>query len=85
MRLRDEFTRQPEPFLTGQRSLFSEARLRGEASSWVKNLAETESLGKSCSGATERYIHLRYEDLLAEPWHELQPPVGIPASKNPWP
>jgi hypothetical protein len=36
--LREEFTRQPVPFLTGQRSLFSEARLRSEASSWVKNL-----------------------------------------------
>jgi LPS sulfotransferase NodH len=69
-RLREEFTRQPEPFLTGQRSLFSEARLRPEARSWVNNLAETEALGTSLFGA--RYIHLRYEDLLAEPWPELR-------------
>jgi LPS sulfotransferase NodH len=75
VRLRDEFTRQPEPYLTGQRSLFSEGRLRSEASSWVRNLAETEALGKSLFGghgdAEHRYIHLRYEDLLAEPWREL--------------
>jgi LPS sulfotransferase NodH len=72
-RLREEFTRQPEPFLTGQRSLFSEARLRLEALSWVKNLAETEALGKELFGDAERrYIHLRYEDLLAEPWRELR-------------
>lgn len=69
-RLRVEFTRRPEPFLTGQRSLFSEARLQAEAMSWVKNLAETETLGKSSFG--ERYIHLRYEDLLAQPWRELR-------------
>jgi LPS sulfotransferase NodH len=69
-RLRDEFTRQPEPLLTGQRSLFSESRLRAEASSWVKNLAETEALGHSLFGS--HYIHLRYEDLLANPWNELR-------------
>jgi len=68
-RLREEFTRQPEPFLTGQHSLFSENRLRLEALSWAKNLAETEALGKSLFGL--RYIHLRYEDLLAKPWDEL--------------
>jgi LPS sulfotransferase NodH len=75
-RLRDEFTRQPEPFLTGQRSLFSEDRLRLEASSWVKNLAETEALGQKLFGdrgdGEHRYIHLRYEDLLAETWRELR-------------
>ncbi len=69
IRLREEFTRQPDLFLTGKRSLFSEARLRAETSSWVKNLAETETLGKSLFG--EGYIHLRYEDLLAKPWSEL--------------
>jgi LPS sulfotransferase NodH len=69
-RLREAFTRQPEPFLTGQRSLFSETRLRAEALSWVKNLAETEALGSSIFG--DRYIHLRYEDLLAQPWAELR-------------
>lgn len=69
-RLREEFTRQPKPFLTGQRSLFSEARLRAEASSWVQNLAETEALGKSLFGDT--YIQLRYEDLLEQPWNELR-------------
>jgi hypothetical protein len=74
--LRDEFTRQPEPFLTGQRSLFSEDRLRLEALSWVKNLAETEALGQKLFGdrgdAGPRYMHLRYEDLLAETWGELR-------------
>lgn len=69
-RLREEFTRHPEPFLNGKRSLFSETRLRAEALSWVKNLVETEALGKSLFG--ERYSHLRYEDLLAEPWLELR-------------
>lgn len=74
-RLRDDFTRQPEPYLNGQRSLFSAERLRREAVSWVQNLAETEALGQKLfggQGGTEsRYIHLRYEDLLAEPWREL--------------
>jgi hypothetical protein len=69
VRLREEFTRSPEPFLAGQRSLFSETRLRAEALSWVKNLAETESLGTSLFA--DRYIHLRYENLLAKPWEEL--------------
>jgi len=70
VRLHDEFTRQPEPFLTGQSSLFSEARLRLEAQSWVQNLAETDALGQSLFGS--HYIHLRYEDLLAQPWRELR-------------
>jgi len=70
IRLRAEFTRQPEPFLTGQRSLFSEARLRAEAAGWVKNLAETEALGNSLFGS--HYIHLRYEDMLAQPWPEMR-------------
>jgi hypothetical protein len=68
-RLREEFTRHPEPFLSGQRSLFLEKNLRYEAQRWVENVTQTDQAGRELLG--ERYYHLRYEDLLAEPWEQM--------------
>jgi hypothetical protein len=67
--IRGEFERDPQPFLTGQRSVFTEAGLRRAAEGWVRNVAQTDELGKALYG--ERYLALRYEDLLARPWEEM--------------
>jgi hypothetical protein len=69
LRIREEFTRNPEPFLSGQRSLFLEKNLRYEAQRWVENVTQTDQAGRQLLG--ERYCHLRYEDLLAYPWEQM--------------
>jgi hypothetical protein len=67
--IRAEFVRDPHPFLSGQRSVFTESGLRRAAEGWVRNVTETDELGKTLYG--NRYLALRYEDLLAHPWEEM--------------
>jgi hypothetical protein len=68
-RLREGFARNPEPFLNGQRSIFTENSLRQEAIRWKHNVVETDRIAMELLG--ERYIHLRYEDLLRHPHEEM--------------
>ena len=70
LRLRDDFTRQPEPYLAGERSIFTPKSLRAEAASWAKNVTQTDRLARELYG--DRYLHLRYEDLLEHPQAELE-------------
>jgi len=60
----------PAPFTDGRRSIFSEAFMRRAAAGWVANLTETEAEGRRLYG--ERYFSLRYKDLLAAPFAEMQ-------------
>jgi hypothetical protein len=69
LKIRSDFTKQPGTFLNGKRSIFSGQGLRRAAQGWQRNVCETDHLGKSLFG--ERYITLRYEDLLEQPWGEL--------------
>lgn len=66
LQLRDEFVRQPEPFLHGDRSIFTEKGIRRAAEGWVRNLVETDRAGRELY--SEHYLVIRYEDLLAQPW-----------------
>lgn len=68
-KIRVDFSNDPQPFLTGQRSLFSEKEMLEIAGSWAKNVTETEAEGKRLYG--ECYYQLRYEDLVAKPWEEM--------------
>jgi hypothetical protein len=63
--IREDFSRDPEPFLKGQRSIFTEKNLRQSAEGWVKNVVETDQMGRELFG--ERYTPVRYEDLLGQP------------------
>ncbi len=69
LRLRDEFAKDSEPFLSGQRSVFTPQALKSMAKSWADNVVETDRLGRSLFG--DQYFSLRYEDLLARPFEML--------------
>lgn len=64
-RIREAFSRDPQPFLSGQRTIFTEKGLQRGAEGWVRNVTETDSAARQIFG--ERYHSLRYEDLLANP------------------
>jgi hypothetical protein len=75
-----ELRRDPAQFTNGTRSIFTEAVLRRVATGWVTNLQETEEEGRRLFG--ENYHSLRYEDLLAHPFDEMQKLwqfLGVPA------
>ena len=46
-RIRSEFIKEPEPFLRGERSIFSPQALHRSAEGWVRNLSETDHSGTS--------------------------------------
>ncbi len=65
-----ELRRDQTPFTNGTRSIFTEAVIHRVAQGWVTNLQETEEEGHRLFG--ENYASLRYEDLLAHPFDEMQ-------------
>lgn len=68
-RIRKAFASDPEPYLHGERSVFTEKALQRAAAGWVRNIEETQQLGKELF--SDHYFALRYEDLLAQPWAEM--------------
>ena len=58
------------PFTDGSRSILTEAFIRRAAAGWVANLTETEAEGRRLYG--NRYFSLRYEDVLSNPYVEIQ-------------
>lgn len=69
LRIRQEFIHDPAPFLSSQRSLFSEKGLRQAAEGWAHNVIETDRAARELLGT--RYHVLRYEDLLARTWEQM--------------
>ena len=68
-RIREEFMHEPEPFLNGTKSIFTEKSLRQAAEGWVQNIIETDNTARQLLG--EQYLPLHYETILASPWEEL--------------
>lgn len=68
-KIRADFIRDPQPYLTGQKSIFTEKEMLHVAGSWAQNVTETEEEGLRLFG--DRYYQLRYEDLVANPWAEM--------------
>jgi sulfotransferase family protein len=66
----EELRKDQTQFTNGTRSIFTEAVIRRVAKGWVTNLQETEEEGRRLFGET--YCGLRYEDLLAYPFEEMQ-------------
>ena len=69
-RIIEELRKDQTQFTNGTRSIFTEAVIRRVAKGWVTNLQETEEEGRRLFG--ENYCSLRYEDLLAHPFAEMQ-------------
>ena len=63
------FAQDSEPYLSGQRSLFTQDGITRAAKGWADNVFETDSIGRQLYG--ERYLSLRFEDLLSRPWEEM--------------
>lgn len=70
-RIYQAFLSAPQPFVNGEISLFSEESLAQAAQGWVRNVTETDRLGKELYGE-EGYTSLRYEDLLAHPFEVMR-------------
>jgi LPS sulfotransferase NodH len=68
-RIRLQFARDPQPFLSGEQSIFTEAGITRAAQGWVRNVTQTDQQGRS--RFSERYLSLRYEDLLQQPWEQM--------------
>lgn len=69
-RIRDDFARDAQPYFERRKSVFTERGLIQDVSNWARNVLETDELGRKLYG--ERYLSLRYEDLMANPMGELQ-------------
>ena len=68
--IRNDFAADPEPFFHGDRSIFTHQGLRVAAENWVRNVEETDALGKDLYN--DRYMSLCYEDLLENPYLTMQ-------------
>jgi hypothetical protein len=69
-RIIQELREDQAQFTNGTRSIFTESVIRRVAHGWVKNVQEIETEGRGLFG--ENYFSLRYEDLLAHPFEEMQ-------------
>lgn len=67
--IRNDFSKDPSPFLRGQRSLFSAKGLRRAAKGWVDNVTQTHELAIQLYG--DHYYSLRFEDLLKNPLEKM--------------
>jgi len=69
--IRKAFEKNPEPFMNGERSIYTEAGIRRAAESWVRNVSETDQMGQELYG-DQQYIAVRYEDLLKASWEQIE-------------
>jgi LPS sulfotransferase NodH len=68
-RIIEELRKDQSQFTNGTRSIFTESVIRRMAKGWVANLKEIEEEGKRLFG--KKYLALRYEDLLENPFEEV--------------
>jgi hypothetical protein len=69
LRIRNAFAKNPEPFFAGERSVFTEERIRKSTRLWVENVTESDQAGRDLYG--DRYLALRFEDLLGNPFETV--------------
>jgi hypothetical protein len=69
LRIRDDFTNAPAAFGIKMRSLFTEKGIRHAAEGWVRNVTETDQLGRQLF--PDRYLLIKYEELLKAPWEQM--------------
>ena len=67
--IRQDFSKNPAPFLNGERSLFVPKGLQRAAQGWVENVTQTHQLAQKLY--RDHYYSLRFEDLLETPWEKM--------------
>ncbi len=70
LEIRRRFAEAPQDFFAHRRSLFTERGMRRAARARAPNITATHTWGRKLLG--ERYLVLRYEDLLAAPWETMR-------------
>jgi glycosyltransferase involved in cell wall biosynthesis len=68
--IREDFIYHPEQFLDGRRSLFTRQGLINGARSWVRNMQETDNIGRERFG--DNYYSFKYEDLISDTVEEME-------------
>ncbi len=68
-RIIEDLRKDQAAFTNGTRSIFTEAFIRRVAKGWATNLQEIETEARRLFG--DRYIGVRYEDLLSQPFEEM--------------
>ncbi len=66
---RDSYIEDPESFITGGHSIFTEQRLRNRARRWRCTVRQAQQMGKRLFG--DNYFEVRYEDHLHRPHETL--------------
>lgn len=70
LQIRAAFAKNSDVFINGSRSIFTEQGIRTAAESWIHNLNETKVEGIRLYN--DEFLTLRYEDLLSQPFKEMQ-------------
>lgn len=85
--IRSDFINDPQPFMTGQRSVFTETGLRHAAGGWVNNVNETDKKARELF--PDQYLTIKYEDVLRKPgevlleaWRLLGVEINLPELHN---
>lgn len=65
----ESFVQDPEPFLSGRRSLFTQKGIVQAAQGWVNNVKETNDLGLQLFG--DKYYSMKFEELIFSPVDEM--------------
>ncbi len=69
LKIRDNFSKNPTSYYSGEKSIFTEKSIRKMAQGWVKNVVKTDQRGREVYG--EQYHSLRFEDLLVKPYDTI--------------
>lgn len=81
-RIIEDLKRDQTPFTDGRRSIFTDAFIREIGQRWADDLTEIDSEAKRLY--PDSYFSLRYEDLLARPFAEMQKLwafLGVPTNE----
>ena len=70
LEIRRQFAENPQDFFAHRKSLFTAREVRHAARAWAHNITATHAVAQSLLG--ERYLSLRYEDLLSQPWENMR-------------
>jgi len=68
--IRLDFLNNSDPFINGDRSIFTTKWIKQAADNWSQNVKETTNLGSTLFG--EHFLILHYESILKNTWFEME-------------